>query len=185
MNPQGLRMGSCAISKPEMEMDERDGARKDTQRRSLPQPVEVKMRDRLAPRPKSFWIGSREKARGESKSTQMGWVGPLQAAGDLGVNSQRSSWRNSTRSVISNGSTASLRDSGSRLDRSRSNDRSSLRSNGSLSSVLTRFSGSTSSTLLTAPSSSRRSSMLQREKRFSIVKCGSHSDFPADTNPDP
>jgi len=72
--------------------------------------------------------------------------------------------------VISNGSTASLHDSGSRLGRSRSNDRLSLRSNGSLSSVLTRFSGSTSSTLLTAPSSSRRSSMLQREKRFSSVK---------------
>ena len=154
------------------------GAKNDIQRHSLPHPVEDTKHGRLVPRPRSFWFGTRKNTPGESESRLGGWADQIPTAVDrLDANPQRNSWRNSARSVTSDGSTSTLHDSGSQPSCSRSSDRFSLRSDGSSLSVLTRFSSSTSSTALTTAPPSRRSSrgsMLQREKRFSSLKCELH-----------
>lgn len=160
----------------EMDVNGKHNARKDTQRHSIPQSAVVKKRARLAPRPRSFWFGAQD-------STQRDWDDPLPTAGGLDAeSSRRKSWRHSVQSTTSNGSTATLHDSRSQSGHSHISDRFSLRSDRSLSSVLTRFSGSTLSTSFTAPSSSRRSSrgsVLQREKRFSSVRRELYADpFP-------
>lgn len=170
--------------------DTKRDVREETQRRSLPQPIKMGRRDHSAHGHRSSLFRAQKGTQGEPDSTPMGWADPLSAAGDLDASSLRNSWRHSARSVTSNGdgSITSLRDPWSQSGRS--SDRFSLRSNGSSSSVLTRFSGSTLSTFLTAPSSgttssrSSRGSVLQREKRFSNVKCESHADFLADTSLD-
>lgn len=156
--------------------DRKRDAEGDTRRYSLPHPVGVGRRDYLAPKRRSLWVKPQKGIQGELDRTLNGWADPLSVAGDLNANSPRNSWRRSIRSLTSNddGSTVSHHDSWSQSGHS--HDRFSLGSNGSSSSVLTRFSGSTLSTLLTAPSSgtsgwrSSRGSVLQREKRFSNIK---------------
>lgn len=167
--------------------NKRDG-REHSQRYSLPQHVGVGRRDYLVPRRRSLWFKPQKSTQGEPDPTLRRWIDPLPATGDLDANSPRNSWRHSYQSVTSNGdgSIASLRDPWSQL--SRSSDRFSLGSNGSSSSVLTRSSDSTLSTLLTAPASgtiswrSSRGSVFQREKRFSNVKCESLADSLAYTS---
>lgn len=159
----------------------RDASKK-TQRYSLPQSVEVGRRDPSAPRRRTLWFKPQKWTHSELNPTPKGWPDSVSAAGDLDTNSLRNSWRHSARSVTSNGdgSISSVHDPWSQSGRS--SDRFSLGSNESSSSVLTKSSGSTLSTLLTAPSSgtiswrSSRGSVLQREKRFSSVKCESHAN---------
>lgn len=159
------------LSMKRAEMKGKHVVGRDPQRYSLPQPAETKKRHRLAARPQSFWFGSQKNTQSEVDPALRGWADPLPAAGDLGENRAKSSWRHSVQSLISNGSTATLNDSRSQSGHSRFSDRFSLKSDESFSSIFTRFSGSTSSTLLTVPSSSRRSSrVLQKEKRFSSVR---------------
>lgn len=148
---------------------------KDSQRRSLPNSTEVKKHDRLAPRPQSMFL-PRSSTQGELEPIPRGWADRL-------PNLSGNSWRYSAQSVTSNGSTATLPDSRSQPGHLRLSDRFSLKSNGSFSSAITRFSGSTSSTLLTAPSSSKRSSrasILQKDKRFSSVRRELHADYVVD-----
>jgi hypothetical protein len=170
---------SLSVKHTETNVDGERDIRKDILRHSLPQPVGAKKRARLVPRPRSFWFGTQKSTQGEYGHTQRGWNDPLPAAGDLDsdFSSERKSWRHSVQSVTSYGSTAN--DSRSRPGHSSNSDRFSLRSTRSFSSVLTRFSSSTSSTSLTAPPSSRlssRGSMLGREKRFSSVRRELHAD---------
>lgn len=152
------------------------------QRHSLPQPGEVKERDELVPRPRSFWFKPQKHPWDEFESIPRDWSEPLPMTPMRG-----NSWRDSVTSVTSNGiSTSSLHEPRSRSSIWRSSDRFS---NGSSSSIFTRFSGSTTSTSLTAPSSgttskrSSRGSVFQREKRISNVKSGLYAiSLLSDTN---
>ena len=163
---------------PPIERAEKRGVRNGTQRHSLPQPVE--RRSQLVVRPRSFWFRPQQSTQDELESTPTGWSDPLPTSGDPDVGSLGgNSRRHSTWSVTSTGagSTTSLHDSRSRPGNWHSSDRLSLNSNVSSSSGFTGSSGSTASTFLTTPHSgtiskrSSRSSVLQREKRFSNVKC--------------
>lgn len=151
-----------------------------TQRHSLPFPVVVEKRDEPTPRSKSFRFKPQQDMQGEIESTPpRGLSDALGPFGDSDVSSLRGDdRRHSAPSVTSNGvgSITSLLEPRSRW----SNWRFSLSSNvssSSSSSALTRFSGSTASTSLTAMSSgtlsnrSSRGSVLQKEKRFSSVRC--------------
>ena len=177
----------CFSTKHTLKDRKRD-VKEGTRRYSLPQPLGVlRLRDYLTPKRRSLWVKPQRGVQGEPDRTLKDWADPLSAAGDLDANSPRNSWRRSIRSLTSNddGSTSSHHDSWSQSGHS--NDRFSLGSNGSSSSALTRFSGSTLSTLLTAPSSgtsswrSSRGSVLQRDKRFSNIKCESLADSLADS----
>jgi len=155
------------------------GVMERTQRHSLPQPVRMKKRDRSILRSRSFWFTPQQRTRAELESAPGGSSDASQILVDPDVSSLRGdSWRHSAQSVTSNGG-GSITGSPSRFNSWRSSDRLSLKSNMSLSSVFTRFSGSTASTSLTVPASgtsskrSSRGSVLQREKRFSNVKCES------------
>ena len=151
-----------------------------TQRHSLPQPGEVKGHGGSVLRPRSFWFKPQRNTQDEFESIPGGWCDPLPTTGDLDVNTIKGNgWRDSAQSVTSNGtSTTSLHETRPRSDIWGSSDRFS---NGSSSSVLTRFSGSTASTSLTLPSPgttskrSSRGSVLQREKRFSSAKSELHT----------
>ena len=139
----------------------------------------VEKRDEPVPRSKSFRFKPQKNTQGEVESTPPGGrfsgLVPFEEpdVSSLGGDDRR----HSARSVASNGvgSITSLE------PRSRWNSwRFSLSSNVSSlssSSALTRSSGSTTSTSLTAlsPSTiskkSSRGSMLQKEKRFSSVRC--------------
>jgi hypothetical protein len=160
-----------------------DGVRNGTRRHSLPLPVETDKHDHLVPMPLSLWYQPQKSTRDESKSTLGGWYDPLPGIGDLDTNSlEGTSRRQSARSMTSDGdgSTANIHDPRHQSGQWRSSDRFSLGSNVSSSSAFTRFSGSTSSTLHTAPSSNwrhSRGSVLQREKRFSNLKCKPRASF--------
>ena len=145
-------------------------------RHSLPQPREVERLSGLVQRPQSFWSKPQQSTREEFETALRGWSEALPTTGDLDVNSVGGNdWRYSARSVTSNGGvgSASLHEPRSRPNTWYPSDRSSLNSDFSSSSIFTRFSGTTTSTALTAlPSGtiSKRSSqgsVLQREKRFS------------------
>ena len=160
----------------------KDGAKKGTQRHSLPPPVKTDRHDHFVPRRGSLWLRPQKSTHGGSGPTPGGRVDPLPGIGDLDAKfPRRNSWRHSDRSVISSS------DGGS-PSHWRSGDRSSLKSNGSSSSVFTRFSGSTISTLFTSPPSRTTSwrysggGASQKEKRFSNVKRELHADSFADVS---
>ena len=147
----------------------------------MPHPVvAIEKRDEPVPRPKSFWFKPRQGTRdGVGPILPGDLSGRLLLSGDPGASSLRENDRRySARSATSTGagSVISLEPRSQASDW-RFSDQLSLNSHMSSSSALTRFSGSTASTAFTALSSgttskrSSRSSVLQREKRFSSVKC--------------
>lgn len=156
------------------------GVRRGTQRHSLPLPVVMEKRDKFVPRSKSFLFKQQKNTRGEVESTPPGGrSGGLVSFEDPDVSSLGGDdRRHSAQSVASSGIGGIT---GSLEPRSRWNSwRFSLSSNVSSlssSSALTRSSGSTASTSLTALSPgtiskrSSRGSILQKERRFSSVRC--------------
>lgn len=145
-------------------------------RHSLPQPREVERLSGLVSRPQSFWSKPQQSTREEFETALRGWSEALPTIADPDANSiGGNDWRHSAQSATSSGGagSTSLHEPRSRPNTWYPSDRSSLNSDFSSSSIFTRFSGTTTSTSLTAlPSGvvSKRSSqgsVLQREKRFS------------------
>jgi len=155
-------------------------ARRGTQRHSLPLPVVVEKREKFVPRSRSFLFKPQQNTQGEVEFTPPGGRSDgLVLFEDPDVSSLGGDdRRHSAQSVASNG-IGSI--TGSLEPRSRWNNwRFSLSSNASSlssSSALTRSSDSTASTSLTALSPgtiskrSSRGSILQKERRFSSVRC--------------